>query len=328
MYGAEAYNREPATTTNHVRPAANVDTYHILVVASDPNATRRYLPALEAAPDLCNVQLSVRHVPSTGAAQLYITSHSCDLVIVTASAEQELAFKFVEVIYQVYPEIPVIMLYSSDVRSAQLAPLVRLGVKVARHPVRPDLLARMVAEALKIVLPPRPDETLLPDESATAELEPAQQVPTTHRVLRDLSRATRASLVVCTDNLGNIIAQYGHVAEFEIASLATLIAGSFVNMVEMGRMLGDENTVHFNILEGTLFDVYSVNVGQDRLLSIFLEKTYVQPRVGFIWLALKRTAETLRGCTADGDGAHEIADSFAQSFSNTLDDIFGRDGSD
>lgn len=143
-------------------------------------------------------------------------------------------------------------------------------------------------------------------------------------LLDGLRRQTHAQLVLYTDHIGNLVIQRGDAGDLDLVALTSLIAGGFGNSLELGRALHDTETRHLNVLEGQIYDVYATNAGNDRLLALVFAKKFVEVKLGYVWLLLKRCAAQLSEIhLAEGTLGDLLCVELGASLNSEFDRLFG-----
>ena len=162
--------------------------------------------------------------------------------------------------------------------------------------------------------------------AVTDTQRPAATLGDVQFLLDVLRRQTQAQLVLFTDQLGNLITQRGDAGTLDIVALTSLIAGGFSNSLELGRAMHDPETRHLNLLEGQIYDVYATNAGNDRLLALVFDKRFVEPKLGFVWLLLKRGAAQLSQMhIVEGSLNATLYTELTESMNSEFDRLFGDD---
>lgn len=146
------------------------------------------------------------------------------------------------------------------------------------------------------------------------------------RRLKELYIEIGALSVVLVDTMGQIIAQVGDSRELDITTVVSLLAASFSTTSEMSRRLREKRrTFNLTYHEGQEYDVYASNVASGLfLIMIFDRGTYV-PRIGTVWLCLKRSIQDLRRIAVETDPTkpkETLAPDFAESLREKLDSLF------
>ncbi len=88
-------------------------------------------------------------------------------------------------------------------------------------------------------------------------------------------------------------------------------------------MLRDPDTRHLTLLEGKHFDIYSTNVGNQRLLTLIFPKAFVEPKLGFVWLQIRRAAIQLSQMRiVEGNLGQMMAAELSSSLESEFDRLF------
>lgn len=296
-----------------------MEEYRLLIVGEDAAARNKYAKALIDAPLHTSVSYQVMTVSSAAAAQLQVTRQHVHVMLVILAQHNEVLLDLVRRMKELYPDMHMLLLHDQQQSGqGQIERLKKFGVQAMLTPVEEVHLQAMIARLLGISRPTRWEQ---PPQS-TPHLEDAFSSADMQELLNNLRRQARAQLAIYTDNLGNIIARHGDEGDIDVPALSSLIAGSFVNSMELGRTLRDPDTVHLSVHEGRYFDVYSANVGCDRLLALFFDKQFADPKLGFIWLMMKRVAVQLRDMAMNQQN-DTLHDQFGTNLGNEFDRLFG-----
>ncbi len=295
--------------------------YRVLIVGEDAATRNRYAKALIDAPLPDGSTYKVMTVSSAAAAQLQVTRQQFHAVLIVLALHNEVQLDLARRLKELYPEMQILILHETPATLPMLELVRRMGVHNIKIPIEAVHLQACLARVLNVMAAAPVDAAngVLP-AFAEADLE----LVDVYDLLDDLRRQARAQLVLVSDNLGNLIAKRGDEANIDVTVLASLIAGGFVNSVEMGRMLNDPETVHLSVHEGRYFDVYSVNVGIDRLLVLFFDKQFADPKLGFVWLMMKRVAGELRRMMQHQRPTPSLLnDQFQARLNSEIDRLFG-----
>jgi hypothetical protein len=214
------------------------------------------------------------------------------------------------------PHLRALLLHAHDASTDELRDARWLGHSLASQPEEAAALVAAVGRALGLPLADDPDSMGRPP----ATLGDVQ-------VLLDVLRwQTKAQLILYTDYIGNTIAQRGDPANLDLGGITSLIAGSFVNSFELGRALHDPDSRYLNLLEGDHFDIYATNSGKHRLLALIFDKEFVIPKLGYVWLLLKRSAGQLSQMRiVEGSVGDVISAELTASLNTEFDRLFGND---
>jgi CheY-like chemotaxis protein len=292
--------------------------YQVLIVDDDTTTRKRALEALIAYPR-AGVAYKIAAAGSAAAAQLQAGRRRFHLIVV-ALRQMSAGLELISQLRDLDADLRLLVLRPADASALHIELATRLGARVAERPTDGPRLCHLVLESLGIE--PLPTPAPAPRPVAVPAQRPLAMLGDIQLLLDVLQRQSQASVVLYTDGLGNLIAQRGEATAKDISSLATLIAGSFVNSRELARQLDDPETLHLSVHEGRSFDIYSVNCGADRLVALLFDKQKSAPKLGFVWLLLKRAADQL---TRMGLHAHPSIDpALGEQLSASLNDEFDR----
>lgn len=143
--------------------------------------------------------------------------------------------------------------------------------------------------------------------------------------LDELRQETGAQSVILANVKGQVIAYTGCLQGLDISTLVALSAGGFATSFEMSRCLGDPQAIYLNYHEGTYWDTYAANVGDDHYVLVIFDKASQLSRIGVVWLYTKRTIQQLLELTPRGDAFEPeqlFDEEFEASLSTELDSLF------
>jgi CheY-like chemotaxis protein len=288
--------------------------YRILIVDEDPAARKHYADALIATPPPAGPSYSVAVVGSTAAAQLRAARQSYHVLLATLHQSNDV-LDLTATLRERYPQLIVVLAVDKGVALSRRRAAEALGVQLVQGPLNTDEISQLVARVLGLTSPRAQAVT---NERPPATLKDVQML------LDMLRRQASAQIALYTDNLGNMIAERGDPVGLDIAALTSLIAGGFVNAVELGHVLRDPGTIHLSVHEGSLYDIYSASVGANRLVALAFDKQIVTPRLGMIWLLMKRASLQLQRMHIVEQGNDDLSSQqLSASLSNEFDRLFG-----
>jgi CheY-like chemotaxis protein len=283
--------------------------YRILIVSENPADRSRYAETLLSQPPSKQVSYHIATVGSVAAAQLQATRQRFDLVIVALS-QQDDGLDLSQRLKDLFPDIRLLLLCEQGVTKSQLKTARLIRASVAESTIEANSLRAIVSDILGASIlaqqfenPPaqtaqKGNKTAQPGAhdaapTTTPATLPNVVQPFLQPFLEELRRHTKAQIAIYTDKNGRIIGKDGNDREVDIGAIATVIAHSANDFESLEKLLGDPDTIHLSVHEGKQYDVYSANVKGDRFLSLFFNKSFVSPKLGFIWLMMKRSAEQL-----------------------------------
>jgi hypothetical protein len=287
--------------------------YSILIVESDAARRQAWGEAILQAATIHGVAITVTAARSAAVAQ-FQAGHKQFHLLVAALSEGGVGLA--GRLRGRSPHLRALLFHPSEASAEDLRDARWLGYTLASDPEDADALVAAVGRALGLPLADDPDSQGRPP----ATLRDVQ-------MLLDVLRwQTKAQLILYTDYIGNTIAHRGDPANLDLGAITSLIAGSFVNSFELGRALRDPNTRYLNLVEGDYFDVYATNAGNHRLLALVFDKEFVIPKLGYVWLQLKRSANQLSQMRiVEGSVGDVISAELTASLNTEFDRLFGND---
>jgi predicted regulator of Ras-like GTPase activity (Roadblock/LC7/MglB family) len=145
-------------------------------------------------------------------------------------------------------------------------------------------------------------------------------------VLKDLIKLSGATCALLIDKDGHLVARTGPMKDFDLDTIAALVAGSFAATREMAKVLGeDEFSVLFH--QGQKGSIQLSLVGERTILAVIFND---QTTVGMVRLytleASNRLGELFASMDARtrGGPAVELAADYTESAKDRLDSLFPR----
>jgi predicted regulator of Ras-like GTPase activity (Roadblock/LC7/MglB family) len=137
-----------------------------------------------------------------------------------------------------------------------------------------------------------------------------------------------AHCVFLADMQGQLLAQVGTAEGVRSGTLLALLAGGFATSMELARQLGDDEAVDLNFHEGSRYEVYSINVGENLFMAILYDRRVQTSRVGMVWLYARRAVEKLLDVLSSPEatsGSQALDTDFGSSLMAELDTLFDED---
>jgi len=288
--------------------------YRLLIIQGDPALSQSWEQALTTAGADRGIRIQAQSVRSVAAAQLVAGGQPYDLVIAGLQVE---SLSLIRRLRKRWPNLRALLLHPPQASAVSLREAELAGCALAPQPGAAGDLIAAVGKALELPLGTGP--------APMAETgRPAATMADVLLLLDMLRRQTQAQFVIYTDNLGNTIAQQGDAANLDVNAITSLIAGSSINIAELGRSLHDQQVGCLIVLEGVQFDIYATNVGSQHLLALVFAKEFVEPRLGYILIQLKRSAQQLSGMRlVKGTPGEVIAAELSASLNREFERLFG-----
>lgn len=109
--------------------------------------------------------------------------------------------------------------------------------------------------------------------------------------LRESAQARQAMVF---SGAGHLLAQAGDADEARAPVLGSLLAGILAASYEVARQLEDEPSFSVFFHEGDQLELFSAPIDEDALLFLIRHRGGAAPRVGAVWLALRRAVHEIR----------------------------------
>jgi CheY-like chemotaxis protein len=222
----------------------------------------------------------------------------------------------IEAVHAIQPQARVIMVtaYGTDAVQAEARRL--QAFRYLTKPLEIDSFRRVVQEAVGEVAISRPGILILSD-ARYRELMHA---------LEQLSADVGARGLFLANANGQIIARVGSVDQRRAEEIASLLGGGFATLAEVGRALdGDEEAVNLAYHEGREECLYALNIGQQLLLILLIERGRYSSRIGSVWYYAQQAAALLRQTLGEAENATPppaFDEHTAEALGSELDDLW------
>ncbi|NJN65195.1 MAG: hypothetical protein HC884_00030 [Chloroflexaceae bacterium] len=272
-----------------------------MIVSEDAAERSRYAKVLVSEPPAAGISYEITTVGSVAAAQLQVTRQRFHLVIVALS-QQDDGLELSSRLKDLFPDMRLLLLCEQGVTKSQLktARLIRASVAESTIDVRSlrAIVADMLgASAMAQKYPPPQGKPADHAEAAIPSINrrslPEVIKPFLLPFLEELRRQTRSHIAVYTDKDGVVLGQDGEDPAIDVVAITRVLTRSCVQSLEVGTLLRDPGTIHLSVHEGRYYDIYTANVRNDRFLLLFFNKDFANPKLGLIFLLMKRSAEQL-----------------------------------
>lgn len=250
------------------------------------------------------------------AALQQIESQSFDLIITDLRMPGLNGLELMERVKAISPKTRTILItaYGSDEVEAEARRL--QAYSYFTKPFHIEDFMETVQEALKDLVVSEKGLLILSDERFNAIT----------KCLSNLRFETGAQCILLADIIGQLIAEVGLTEGLDLTTLISLLAGGFATTFEMSKHLGEREAFNLNFHEGTAYDIYSANVGDQLFLTLIFDRRVQTSRIGMVWLYTKRAIRELLEITATSEmvRANRVFNAeFSASLSEKLDDLFG-----
>jgi predicted regulator of Ras-like GTPase activity (Roadblock/LC7/MglB family) len=121
---------------------------------------------------------------------------------------------------------------------------------------------------------------------------PAQDGGSIATYLESFRRMVGAKDVLLVDIVGHVVERAGPAGDFTPDVVGILLANGMAAANEMASGL-EQGGMSIFFHEGSKFDLYAATVGADNILAMIFDRGRGNPRIGTVYLHLKRAAEDL-----------------------------------
>jgi CheY-like chemotaxis protein len=283
----------------------------ILVVDDEPRVAFFLSKALEHADQAYDV-----NVAHSGEEALEIISHSpVDLLVTDLRMPGISGLELMRWVQSASPRTRTILVtaYGNDEVEAEAHRLE--AYRYITKPFSLDAFTQVAQEALRDMAVSQPGLVVLSDESyeaITCELE-------------NLCQDVGAQCVFLADMLGQRMVEVGVTGGIDSAALLSLLAGGFAVTGELAHHFGDGEAANLNFHQGTRYEIYSANVGDNLFLAMLYERRLQSSRIGIVWLYTRRVIERLLATLSTTSAAtsdQSLGSDFGSSLMVELDTIF------
>jgi CheY-like chemotaxis protein len=275
----------------------------ILVVDDEPRVAFFLSKALEHADQAYDV-----NVAHSGEEAMEIISHApVDLLVTDLRMPGISGLELMRWVQGASPRTRTILItaYGNDEVEAEAHRLE--AYRYITKPFSLDAFTEVAQEALRDMAVSQPGLVVLSDESYEAIT----------RELENLCRDVGAQCVFLADMLGQRMGEVGVTEGIDSAALLSLLAGGFAATGELARHFGSGEAANLNFHQGTRYEIYSANVGDNLFLAMLYERRVQSSRIGIVWLYTRRVIERLLD-TLSATGATTSDQSLGADFGSSL----------
>jgi CheY-like chemotaxis protein len=284
---------------------------HILVVDDEPRVAFFLSKALEHADR--DYDVSIAH---SGEEALEIISRSSiDLLVTDLRMPGISGLELMRWVRTSSPKTRTILItaYGNDEVETEAHRLE--AYRYITKPFSLDAFTQVAQEALRDMAVSQPGLVVLSDESYEAIT----------RELENLCQDVSAQCVFLADMLGQRMAEVGITEGIDSAALLSLLAGGFAATGELARHFGSGEAANLNFHQGTRYEIYSANVGDNLFLAMLYERRVQSSRIGIVWLYTRRAIERLLATLSTTSATtpdRSLGSDFSSSLMAELDTIF------
>jgi two-component system, response regulator, stage 0 sporulation protein F len=119
--------------------------------------------------------------------------------------------------------------------------------------------------------------------------------------LSDLRYEVGAQCILLSDSSGQVLTEVGFTENLQSERIITLMDDGFANVAELAQHLREERSFNLHYHEGTRYDIYIANVGDQLFVTLIFDRRQGASRVGMVWLYTKRAVQDLLYLIASDD---------------------------
>lgn len=119
--------------------------------------------------------------------------------------------------------------------------------------------------------------------------------------LADLRYEVGAQCILLSNSSGQALTEVGFTENLQSEQIIALMGDGFAHTGELAHHLREERSFNLHYHEGTRYDIYTANVGDQLLITLIFDRRQGASRVGMVWLYTKRTVQDLLYLIASDD---------------------------
>jgi CheY-like chemotaxis protein len=143
--------------------------------------------------------------------------------------------------------------------------------------------------------------------------------------LSGLRESTNARCILVSDTYGRVLITAGDTEGLPIDAITSLLGGGVATLLEAGSSLDDGDVINLAYREGMKSDLYAVNIGQQLLLILVIDRGLFYNRLGTVWFYTRQTVINLNKIVEQAKTEQPNAvgsGNLNQAYSDELDRLF------
>jgi hypothetical protein len=143
--------------------------------------------------------------------------------------------------------------------------------------------------------------------------------------LDSLLADTSARCILLCDPAGRIINQVGDTRGLSIDAITSLLSGGMATLLEAGKNLDEAGVINLLYREGKQADLYGINIHDDWILIIVIDRGTMFQRLGTVWFYARKAAVDLNNVREELNKVQAVAaveGHMDQAYTDELDKLF------
>ncbi|HEX9012242.1 MAG TPA: hypothetical protein VF813_01955 [Anaerolineaceae bacterium] len=144
-------------------------------------------------------------------------------------------------------------------------------------------------------------------------------------LLDQLQADTSARCILLCDPAGRVIHMVGDTAGLAVDSITSLLSGGIATLLEAGKNLDEQGVINLAYREGQQSDLYAVNIQDDWILIVVIDRGPVSQRLGTVWFYARRAVGELNRLRVELEQMQSPApldSEVNQAYDDELDKLF------
>lgn len=118
-----------------------------------------------------------------------------------------------------------------------------------------------------------------------------------------LRQSVQASQAMVFNGTGHLVVQTGEDGDARTPVLGSLLAGILAASLEVAHQLEEEPTFSLLFHEGVRLELFGAPIDEEALILLIRRRGADAPRVGAVWMGLKRAVQEIRAFFTDLEAA-------------------------
>jgi DNA-binding response OmpR family regulator len=143
--------------------------------------------------------------------------------------------------------------------------------------------------------------------------------------LDQLLADTTARCILLCDPAGRIIHLAGNTGGLAIDAITSLLSGGIATLLEAGKNLEEDSVINLAYREGKLADLYAINIHDDWIMIIVIDRGQMYQRLGTVWFYARKATVDLNRLREELDKVQPqtmMSSPLNDEYSDELDKLF------